>query len=262
MTRAAIESLESRQLLAADLSVAITSTNLTDSLTAGVKKVPSFTAAVQVSVADGTVDKKTKGNVTVTLALHPSSGSDVTLGTAKIAASKFAKGPVTSTFKFKQPATLAAGTNYTLRAALNTGTVIADANTANNTAAGKSVSVASSSTGGTTTGVLSSLGLGNALTFKKTGGTTTGNGFGNETGTFKDNAGHTGTYSLILGTGALLTLKDAAGATIGFGQTTVVANTNSGTPKIGGKTLTFGVPQAGSTGYAQFGGIDGKVYYK
>lgn len=206
MSRVALESLESRRLLAADLSVAITATNLTDTLALNVKKAPAFTASYSVSNVGTAIDKKTKGNIVVSLVLHPATGADVPLGTAKIAASKLAKAAAT--------------------------------------------------------GALASIGLGSTIKFKKTGGHTTANGFGNETGTFEDNVGKKGTYSLILGTGALLTLYDSSGATIGFGMTTVVANTNNGTPKIGGKTLQFGVPQAGSTGYAQFGGINGNVYYK
>ena len=50
--------------------------------------------------------------------------------------------------------------------------------------------------------------------------------------------------------------------TIGFGPITIVANSNNGTPKIGGRTLTFGVSATGSTGYVQVGSINGNVYYK
>ena len=140
MRRSLIESLESRQLLAADLGVSITSTTLPDSLVVGAKSKPSQ-AVIAVNNAGDAIVKSTKGNVTVTVGLKDASDVITPLGTKTVKASALAKtGSAAAKVKLIAPDSLAEG-NYTLVASVDGGEVVVEDNTANNAADGKSVAV-------------------------------------------------------------------------------------------------------------------------
>lgn len=140
MIRSVFETLESRQLLAADLGVAITSTTLPDSLVVGAKSKPSQ-AVIAVSNADDAIDKSTKGNVVVTVGLKDGLGNVTPLGTRSLKASALSKtGSAAAKVKLVAPDTLAEG-SYTLVADVAGGDVVPEDNTANNSVDGKAVAV-------------------------------------------------------------------------------------------------------------------------
>jgi hypothetical protein len=183
-----VESLEARQFLAADISLLAASTAAGKSANITIKNTGTVTMS---------------GPVTVTVTAKPAAGGaaqtvatkTVTLSGLKKNASKGFSGITlkspTGTGKF----------NFTVKIAKAD-----DSNLANNTKAAGSFTVKGTggNNGGGTTGdgeaVFGSALVGTKLKFKKTG-TLPGHGvmgFVNETGTFTDDKGNSGTYQLTL----------------------------------------------------------------
>lgn len=140
MHRSVIESLESRQFLAADLGVALSSTTLPDSLVVGAKSKPSQ-AVVAVTNSGDAVEKSTSGTVVVSVGLKDGTGTVTPLGTKTVKASALAKsGSFSAKVKLVSPDTLAEG-SYTLVASVDGGTAVPEDNTTNNSVDGKAVAV-------------------------------------------------------------------------------------------------------------------------
>lgn len=133
-----IESLESRTLMAADLSVSIASTTLPDTIVLGVKS-KATTASLLVANSGDAIAKTTPGTVSVDVGLRDGDGIVTTLGTANVKASTLSKPtPAKAKVKIALPAELAEGA-YTLVANVHGGEVIPEDNTANNSVDGKAV---------------------------------------------------------------------------------------------------------------------------
>lgn len=258
MGQGIIEALEMRRMLAADLSVSMTTT-VPATLTAGAV-VKSAKATVTVKNLGTAIAKKTAGSLPVSVVLHPSSGADINLGTKSIKVSAFAAGkPIVVTVPLKLKNAPSSSGSYSVVAKIVPPVGLGDTNSSNDQAS-KAITVSGGSVGGgTTTGALSSIGYGSKLTFKKTGGINH-NGTGYETGTFKDENGKKGSFYLTTAGGnlhnGLLALKDGNGTPVAL----TPIYTNTGNPSVGNKTLTFGGSASGSKGYIQLAGNN--IYYK
>lgn len=254
-----VQSLESRRLLSADISVALASKTLADSLVAGAAlKSPSV--SYTVSASNGTLTKtEGKAKLTLTVSLQPvGGGAAIATGSAKITASALAKKPATAKIAFSKLKVAPAVGSYQLVATLSGQTAVSDSNTANDTAT-TAIAVTAPNDGSSTTPFSGSQFQGNVLTFK---GKKVGFGGTNrETGTFTANNGATGQYSFTFGTGstdASGVIEPASGSGAPF---TLVFHANKGkVTGLSGKKITFGVTQAQSSGYVDYAG--GRVYYK
>lgn len=243
MARSQVETLESRRLFAADISISLASSTLAANLVAGDDLKPTPKASFSVSANGGTFTKtEAKAKLTLTVALRPASGSDVVLGTAQVPASSIAKKAKTVNFSFSKFKVAPAAGTYTFVASLSNTAAVGDTNTANDSVSSAVTVTAPVSPFGST--------LGNKITFKTTASVKVPAVAGfrsqtQETGTWTDNAGHSGTFKYTTGgndsADGLMVLTGGAMAGMKF------ANLKAGkdAPKIGKATYVFGGSSAG-----------------
>lgn len=257
-TNAMVEGLEARRMLAADIAVALTATTLPDSLVSSSKISPTRNATLTVSVASGTIEKSVKGNVRIDVILRPSGGNatDINLGSATVPVSALAKKAQVKKITFSALKVAPPRGEYTLRAVLTVPTAVGDTNTDNNVI---TRSVVSADAPGTTSTPFAQSGINaNVFTFK--GRKIGARGLFQESGTFKTNDNTTGTYAITFGTG----VADQGGTISVGGVPKFIYKFHPANGKsigtLSGKTITFGVAEAGSKGYIDYAG--GRVYYK
>lgn len=253
-----VEPLESRALFA-DFSVAFTSTTIPDSVKAGDKlKGPAVTFTVSES-GDLTKDQG-KAKLTLDVSITSNGQTLATGKQAKITASQLAKKPKAVKFAFSTLKVAPAAGTYTLTATLGGAlTTAGDSVSTNNTAATTLTVASSGSTGGGTSNPFAASQVdGSVFTF--TGKKTNFGGINSESGTFKTDAGETGSYKIDFGTGAgvqeVAALLPDAGAPI-----RLEFHPNSGSiTTLNKKKFTFGVAESEATGYVNYAGT--KVFYK
>ncbi|HZZ44274.1 MAG TPA: hypothetical protein VFE58_15170 [Tepidisphaeraceae bacterium] len=188
-----IESLESRQLLSADLSIV------------GASLFYNTGKGVGSVVVSNTGTVSTKGTFDVSFYATAKGQPDQLLGRATGKSAKLAPHAV-STFavKLTRPVNTTKKTiNYKIVERLTPHTTPADSKPANNTfnAGSLLVNPPSTSGGSSTANPFASLHIGNVYHFKKTSSSVSGTGgfkITDEDGTFTDNLGRTGTYELVL----------------------------------------------------------------
>lgn len=254
-TVAFIEPLEARALLAADVSVLTASTtNLAANGNKSGKITIKNTGTVPIS-----------GPVTVTFVASAAGQSTQTLGTTTITLNNLkpkATKPVTGVTLTAPTNSGSSNVKFNIVAKITPDTTPADASAGNNSKAAGSVTIkptGGNNTGGGTSGdgatVFGATGYGTKLKFKKSK-SLPGNGihgFINESGTFTDENGNSGTYQLALPPvlssiqpPQILNLDFKKGGfersyTLTF--TPIAKRFKSG---LNGKTITFSTSSAGS----------------
>lgn len=144
---AIVETLEPRQLLHADLSVAIRSTTLPDALLAGVAAKP-YIAQITVTNAntDGHATERNAPRLPVAVGLRNDVGEVFSLGSSQANIPNLKAGASRNIpVQLRIPTNLPQG-NYTLVATIDPPPAFEDPNPDNNTAAGKAVSAAPANT--------------------------------------------------------------------------------------------------------------------
>jgi hypothetical protein len=256
-----VEALESRRMLAVNVGVSFTALNT---------EVPRYiipaaktTFKTQFAIYNsGDALPKTAKPADVKLVLRPTtSGSDVVLGTVKGSVVKGIKAGKSKLFNQTiniKPNTVPEG-DYRLTLTFD-GTPIGDTQTQDNTSLILNLQTTVTAN---PPGPMDAYGLGNKVTFTKTG-VSDGHGiFGtvHEVGTFTDSRGKTGTYDVVIQSPRI-----PLPGTLDFDTTGLTGNgefffTTKKLKTLNKVTLEFTAVQAGSIGFMQTG-TDGVIYFK